>query len=483
MGNARFFSILAAFIIIYAVILTPVQIISLGYLPPDDAKCHAAKVISGKSWQKVLVLRDDKTIDTHPGWNFILNLIHRITSWNVKGLVLFSVITLYAIVIMVPLLFIRKRESWIIAVLMALVIYSGMATRLLSGRPYLLIMAYVIFICFQWRGITDKKIKPIIMLFTIALSAASTWMQGTWYLLLLPILAFLFARQWRGALRLAACTVGGVALGAFLSGTPVLFLTSTFFYGFHVFSHIPGGLQNEEMHPCTEWWQPLIAFVAVLLVRRSRGEREKELLNSPIIFLALIGYLLGFYSLRFWSDWGLPALMVWMAMELDAVEMPLIGKEPRVRLLFSMAAAFAFYHCFVNYPSREWKTSHITWNLSPIVLNAPGWLPERGGILYNYDMLLFYDTFFLFPHAPWRYMLGFEPTMMPDDDVRTYADILSTKCSYASFEPWVRKMKAADRLALTRHPLRKPKITELEWRCFGPALWIGRLPRKGENIQ
>jgi hypothetical protein len=112
-----------------------------------------------------------------------------------------------------------------------------------------------------------------------------------------------------------------------------------------------------------------------------------------------------------------------------------------------------------------------------MVAAAPDWLPEKEGILYNYDMQLFYDTFFLFPKAPWRYMLGFEPALMPDADIKTYAGIMSETCSWESFTPWVQKMTLADRLFLTgQSPYDEPQITALEWRCFGPGLWIGRLP-------
>jgi hypothetical protein len=71
---------------------------------------------------------------------------------------------------------------------------------------------------------------------------------------------------------------------------------------------------------------------------------------------------------------------------------------------------------------------------------------------------------------------------MPDDDIQVYANIMKTKCSYSSFEPWVQKMTLADRLVLTKHPNRLPKIPELEWRCFGPDLCIGRLPRIGKDL-
>jgi hypothetical protein len=45
-----------------------------------------------------------------------------------------------------------------------------------------------------------------------------------------------------------------------------------------------------------------------------------------------------------------------------------------------------------------------------------GWMPDNGGIFYSVDMTLFYQTFFKNPNADWRYILGFEPTLMTDED-------------------------------------------------------------------
>jgi hypothetical protein len=301
-------------------------------MPLDDAKRHAAKVISGKSWQEILVLRDDIKIDSHPGWNFILTSLHSITSWNAKTLVLFSVVLFYVFIMMVPLLLVRKPESWAIAVLVALVIYSSMATRLLTGRPFLIVMFFVVFICFHWRQLSGKKIKYTLPVALIGLSAASTWIHSSWYLLLLPVLSFVCAQQWRGAFRLAAFTAGGVVIGACLTGKPVLYIASTISHAFHVFSLIPRDDLVFELLPLIEWWQPLLAAGVVLLIRHASGEGKKELLYTPVIFLACIGYVLGFFSARFWADWGLPAFTVWMAMEIDALRMPEFMKGPRARI-------------------------------------------------------------------------------------------------------------------------------------------------------
>ena len=44
-------------IVIGAILLSCFKIISYGYLPVDDALRHAAKVVSGKDWHEIVVLR------------------------------------------------------------------------------------------------------------------------------------------------------------------------------------------------------------------------------------------------------------------------------------------------------------------------------------------------------------------------------------------------------------------------------------------
>ncbi|HEV2319114.1 MAG TPA: hypothetical protein VGV18_05150, partial [Verrucomicrobiae bacterium] len=55
-------------VVVSAIILIPLRIIGYGFLPMDDALRHAAKTISGKSWQQILVMRNDFPIDPSPGW-------------------------------------------------------------------------------------------------------------------------------------------------------------------------------------------------------------------------------------------------------------------------------------------------------------------------------------------------------------------------------------------------------------------------------
>jgi hypothetical protein len=55
------------------------------------------------------------------------------------------------------------------------------------------------------------------------------------------------------------------------------------------------------------------------------------------------------------------------------------------------------------------------------------WMPGPGGIFYADNMQFFYNTFYKNPQGDWRYIVGFEPALMPPDDLKIYRDIHSPK--------------------------------------------------------
>ena len=72
----RYVPLVVWIVVISTIIFIPLKIIGYGFLPMDDALRHAAKTISGKSWQQILVMRDDFPIDPSPGWQAILSWVH-----------------------------------------------------------------------------------------------------------------------------------------------------------------------------------------------------------------------------------------------------------------------------------------------------------------------------------------------------------------------------------------------------------------------
>ena len=102
------------------------------------------------------------------------------------------------------------------------------------------------------------------------------------------------------------------------------------------------------------------------------------------------------------------------------------------------------------------------------------WLPAPGGILYANSMGLFYDTFFENPGAPFRYAVGFEPGLMPPDELAVLRGIQRSGGADAAFLPWVQRLRAADRIAVVRPGGPAPAIPGLAWREAIPGVWLGR---------
>jgi len=104
---------------VLTIVLVPLKIIGLGFLPMDDALRHAAKAVSGKAWQDILVMRPDFAIDPSPGWQKILEWVCPATwvqQWAngpAEALVVFSVISLMLLVTLCALPWLRRPEAWL----------------------------------------------------------------------------------------------------------------------------------------------------------------------------------------------------------------------------------------------------------------------------------------------------------------------------------------------------------------------------------
>src|ERR1039458_1737192 len=108
-------------VVVSTIIVIPLKIISYGFLPMDDALRHAAKAVSGKSWQQILVMRDDFPIDPSPGWQAILQWIHNWQNCSAEALVIFSVVALMLLVMLCVLPWLRRPEAWLGALFAAAV--------------------------------------------------------------------------------------------------------------------------------------------------------------------------------------------------------------------------------------------------------------------------------------------------------------------------------------------------------------------------
>ncbi len=186
---ARFVPSLCWVMAIAALGLIPAKILGLGFLPGDDALRHAAKVVSGKSWPEILVMRSDFTMDAHPGWHAILGLIYRWGHCSTETLVMVAVAGLMLLVSAAVLVWLRRPEAWLAALLSVALTEPEFVKRLVLGRPYLFTMAVFLTLLVVWSRSRTARPQPRELIVTIGLVAAAAWIHGTFYQLVLPAVA------------------------------------------------------------------------------------------------------------------------------------------------------------------------------------------------------------------------------------------------------------------------------------------------------
>lgn len=459
--------------------IIPFKIIGYGYLPPDDACRHAAKVVSGKDWGKILVLRPEIKMDSHPGWHAILGGVRRVFGWETHSLVLFSAVSLFILFAVAPLFFVRYPESWLASLLVLATAASGFAWRLVLGRPYILTMTVVVILCLSWRKVKRKAFSFASCAGLILLTAASTYIHCSWYMFALPLAALLLAREWRASAVYAICACLGIAIGASLTGHPVIFLKQTLTHLFLAFG------KNEAEYMLVSEFRPgfgdtnmAIATALILIWCALRRRWRIGLVDNPVFILALMGFVLALFTRRAWLDWGLPAAAAWTAGVFDDFFASRLEAGSPRRFILTMALGLVLFMSFAADIGSRWTQCKPVDYLSADDPKQAELLPGPDGIIYSSDMTVFYQTFYRNPHAGWRYILGFEPTLMPEEDLEILRDIQRSPWTLKPYYGWIKKMRPQDRLIIKIGPANPPRLPDLEWNYAALNTWIGRLPKK-----
>jgi hypothetical protein len=455
--------------------LVPFRIVASGYIPGDDALRHAAKAVSGRDWSEILVLRPEVTMDSHPGWHALLELVHKTTGADAPALVLFSIVVTYLALVLPAVFVVRRPEAWALALFAFGALEQRVPTRFASGRPFVLSMAALVLLCLlatrapldrhRWRtlGATGLLLGIVI------------WMHPSWYLFLLPVFACLLARRWSLAAGLLGALAMGVLVAGILYGHPLQFAYQSVLHAVLAFgTPAPPGTLVGEFNPGTGGAQVLLGVLLMLLWRQARGRWSAGVVDNPVFLLAATGWLLGWVVVRFWSDWGTPALLVWMAVEFQEVEKEQVSERSPKRLVVAFVAGLgALLVLSANIQGERFAAADNPYLslTSDEILPA---LPDPGGILYTDDMRLFFQLFYNRPTAPWRYIVGYEPALMPPEDLATFRKVLKARTP-GNFTPWVEKMRPEDRLIL-QSTQGRPQIDELEWTQVSATLWSGRRP-------
>lgn len=465
--------------VLVAALLICLKIIGYGYLPEDDARRHVARSFANKPYSQIVIMRPEYVVDHSPGWEWLLNVLHRTLGWGEDTLMSFSISSLLILFLCLPLFWMRRPEAWPAAVLALLVAAPSLMHRLTEARPFLLTESLLLAFLLAWSKDEGKKPSALKLVLTSAGFALSVWMHGSWYLWVLLPMAFVMAQRWRDGLWLTACWGGGVVLGALLTGKPIAFLYENVFMVTVIYhEHLPKWTLVNELQPASGDFAVLLVLLLVWLWRQPELKRCPPLLQQPVFCMIVLNWILGFCAARFWVDWGTPAMLVWVALQFDDA-MPAISAPDSAKRLFMCGLILAPL-CLLS--TIDLNRRYTSWSgeqfLDASEPRLKGWLPEPGGIFYADNTQFFYNTFYKYPQADWRYIVGFEPTLMLPDDLKVYRAIHFSDGSDESYEPWIKKMRPADRLVLTRSI--RPNMPPLEWIHTGP-FWIGRLPGAGGN--
>ena len=191
--------------------------------------------------------------------------------------------------------------------------------------------------------------------------------------------------------------------------------------------------------------------------------------------MIVLCWVLGFKADRNWADWGIPAALVWLALQFEQLLAGAWSTHSFKCLVATLLLAAPLFLQATNDLGRRYSGSTGVVALDANDPSLQGWLPEGDGIFYTSQMGFFYDTFYVNPRAPWRYIVGYEPALMPDDDLKIYRDIQNSGGAIQAYKPWADKLRPANRLVI--YSAAQPDLPELEWHNGPGALWIGR-PKK-----
>ena len=472
---SRYVPLISWMIVIIVLFLIPLKIISYAYVPGGDARRHVAKAFTSKPYTEILVLGPEYKMDHSPGWERLLRFLHEKWGLNEDQLMSFSIGALMLCVFCAPLPWLRRPEAWLAALLAQMVAIPELMIRLTQARPMLVTEGVLIAVLFSWSKPGTNHPSKLKLALTCLGFMLSAWMHGAWYLWALPLLAFFLARRWRAGFWLVACWVAGTFAGALLTGRPFVFLKQAVDLALSISrEQVPQWLLVGELNPSYGEFTTVALVAIVLLWRRQQAKNAPGPFTQPVFWLIVICWILGFRADRAWADWGVPAVLVWLTFQFEELMTASPGAASLNRLLACCLLALPLYWHSTNDLARRYtRPEEITLDASDPALQ--GWLPDPGGIFYSAQMGFFYNTFYKNPQADWRYILGLEPALMPSDDLKTFRGIQLAQGAPKAYEPWIDKMRPADRLTISG-PV-QPDLPQLEWRNAIGNIWIGRLPR------
>ena len=447
--------LLSLLIISVIFLIIPMKIMQYGWIPSDDALRHTAFSTVDRQWSDVLVIKEGLESDHNPGWHQILKFLHKRFHFSKMGLLRFSVIGLFLLVNLTGILISPNPVCWLLAIAFALICDFGILGRILLGRPYIFSCTVTLIILRFYalpnssEEFDDKKKNVYRIISVIILIALSTWIHGSWYLFLLIPFSFLLAGKVKESIHLICYILIGTILGAFLTGDFIGFFKFHFLATLNIFTEKTFNwlLVTEFAAGAQNTFCILFIFAIIALSIYKKKLTVKDLTSDPAFIMILLSWLLGIMVIRFWVDWGRIALLFWLSYRFkDLIDSSETLKEPRVKYSLFLFVVCAVFFITTNDGGGRFSKNVFDQPIDFSEERLAGWAPESGGIVYSDSMSVFYKHFYEYPTAPWKYILGFESAIMPDEDRKVLRQIGYNFRLPDEFLPWINKMTKADRL-------------------------------------
>jgi hypothetical protein len=293
------------------------------------------------------------------------------------------------------------------------------------------------------------------------------------------IVAFLLARQFQCVIAGTACWIAGTVLGGILTGHPIVYLSEAWLQAWNVIGrHAMQSTLASELQPGGSNFFPLLLLGGTLVFRQLAKLPARPLASDPVFWVAALGWVLGHQAERLWDDWGVPPLLVLLAGDLELFFRSRLPLESVNRVAVTVGLCITAFVVMTTDVGSRWTAKLTSQYVVEGDPNLAGWLPGPGGIFYKADMEFFYKTFFKNPTAPWRYMVGYEPILMPPKDFETYQSIIINHDDARAYKDWIDEMHPEDRLVVDAMHDPTALMPELEWKHTFAQMWIGKLKEK-----
>ena len=467
--------ILAIIILSAVFIIIPFKIIWKGFLPNDDANRHVAYAISDHKWSDVLEITPGLESDHNVGWHKILRFIYKCFRINKKDLLIISIIGLFFLFNLTGCLVSPNSAAWPITLIALFLFEASLIQRSILGRPFIISNIATLILLKLWF-IKDLEIKNWLKYFiSMLVLVLAVWIHGTWYTFLILPTALLLSGQIKRSINLTLCILVSTVIGAFLTGEIKEFLYFHYAATLNIFSEKIYNWQLvtefAEGNVRLLWMIPTIFIIILLII--SKKLKLNDLSKDPIFIMILLTWMLSIKVVRFWVDWGTVALTFWLSLKLSELIKDMeSAKKPLLRRTFFVLIAITVT---ILIPSSNWnnKKERNSFIVDFSKKEFEAFKPVEGSIIYNDSMRHFYYQYYADPEGKYKYVLGFEPAIMLEDNRKTFRDILYSRFHYKAYKPWVDKLTKKDRL-FASNDLSK-NYPQLDWIKASDKFYIGKL--------